>query len=384
MIKLTETIIDIADCHTTLYYLGMKLPQVAPLPLGTAQDYQGLYEKVAAPNRVTYNDVSGTPGSMLVKLSPCYRKNHYWSWYLGSRQHDLYHEIAWNNIIPVEVSLATRIEFITDARFNFKVSPVPRVLLYPFGWSAWLSLRLTDAHTVEELSLFLQHVFTAKAFRIATNSAPSNQPPPAYSLLDLFDLIAQGVRSDSFGGNKTKDFDSQEMIAVTTVLAKHGGSLSLGALSDAMQQQILRIVKPDGPVPKGKFLDHVFRRSDDELDEYVVMDSYKRFIWLEHLLVSQNRNYEHLRCYHNNTFHSLVQARQLLELLVMAGKQSSLSDPLRELVEVAASNLDISGGNWPTNYRNASLKQLLQDPAINNAIKKLQKFNKSKKDDAIT
>jgi hypothetical protein len=385
MTTLTETIIDLADCHTTLYYLGAKPPQVAALPLGTAESYCGLYKTVAAPARVTYSDVSGgNPGRLLMKLSPVYRDNNYWEWYLGSRELDIYHEYAWDNIIPIEASIATRIEFIADARFNFNVSPIPRVLLYPFGWSACLSLRLTGAHTPEELSAFVQHVFTAKAFHLEPDPAPPGQPPSAHSLRDLFDHVAQGVRNDAFGGNK-KDNDSQQIIAVTTVLGKHGGGLALGGLSVPMQEQILRLVKPEGPAPKEPFLKYIFRRSEDEDEEYVVHNDQKRFIWLKHLLKAEDRNYDHLRCYHNNTFRSLVQARHFFELLGMAGKQKSMSDPLQELVQTAINNLEITKENdelvWPGIYQNASLREFLQDPAIAKAIKKVKKPAQSDKDD---
>lgn len=377
MTTLTETALDLADCHTTFYYLGAKPPLTAPMPLGTVEDYGGLYQTVAAPARVTYSDVTGgNSGSLMVKLSPVYRNSKYWRRYLGSGEYDLYHESAWDSIMPIEVSLSTRVEFIPNVRFNFKVSPVPRVLLYPFGWSAWLSLRLTGDHTLGELSAFLQHIFAAKAFHLGPDPAPPDQQPSAYTLREVFSHVARGVRVDAFGGNKTKDFDSQEMIAVTTVLGKHGGSLSLGALKPAVQEEILRIVKPEGPAPKEPLLDYVFRRSEDELREYVVMNDHKRFIWLEHLLVPEGRNYEHLRCYHNNTFHSLIQARNLLELLVMAGKQKTISDPLVGLVQTAIGYLE------SPNYKNASLREFLKDTAITNAIKKLKKSDKSEEGNA--
>lgn len=372
MTTLTETAIDLADCHTTLYHLGAQQPAAAPLQLGTEAGYSALYQAVAAPTRVTYGDVSGgKPGTLMGKLSPVYRKNKYWRRYLGSGDYDFFHESAWGSIIPVEVALSMRVEFIPDARFTFKVSPVPRVLLYPFGWSAWLSLRLTGDHTLGELSGFLQHIFAAKAFRLDPDPAPPAQQPSAYTLHEVFNHVARGVRADAFGGNKTKDFDSQELIAGTTVFAKHGGSPSLGALKPAEQAEILRIVKPDGPAPKGQLIDYVFRRDPDELRQYVVINDHKRFIWLEHLLVPEGRNYEHLRCYHNNTFHSLIQMRHLFELILMAGKQTVLSDLLKELVQTAITNLETP------NYANASVKEFLKDPAVANAIKKLKKSDKS-------
>lgn len=375
MTTLTETIIDFADSHTTLYYLGASPPQTAPLPFGTAEGYYGLYQTIAAPVPISFNSVTqGHPATLLLKLSLAYRKNKYWKLYLSSGQHDIYHERVWESIIPIETSLIPRIEFITDSRFKFKVSPLPRVMLYPFGWSSWLSLRLTEPHTLQDLSALFKYVFAEKAFRINPDPTVPNSQTSTYSLRDVFDYMAQGVRTDAFGGNKTKDFDSQEITAVTTILRKYGGSLSLGALNDTIKEQILRIVKPEGPYPKAQFSDYIFKRAPDELLEYIVMNDCKRFVWLEHLLRPQESNYALLRCYHNNTFHSLVHARQLLDLLVISGKQKTLSKPLSELVENTINILE------NPNYMNASLKKFLQTYDVVGSIERIKKSSQGEKD----
>ncbi len=380
MATLTETVIDLADCHTTLYYffpLGAKPSQPAPLTLGTAQGYCDLYGTVAAPAPTNYDSLTqGSPPTLLSKLSPAYRNNKYWKRYLLSGQHDIYQEKVWENLIPIEATLLQRVEFIDDGSFYLSISPVPRVLLYPFGWSAWLSLRITKPHSLEDLSKLVRHIFAEKAFRIISNPALPNAEPQSYTLQGVFDYIAQGVRADAFGGNKTKDFDSQDITAVTTVLKKHGGSLSLGSLSTIAEEHILRIVNPEGPSSKKQLPDYIFRRDPKEMREYIVMNDFKRFVWLEHLLQPEGRSYEHLRCYHNNTFHSLVQARQLLGLLTASGKQKTMSSPLSELIENAANALE------NPNYTNASLKEFLQNPAVINSIESLKKMNQSDKADS--
>jgi hypothetical protein len=149
--------------------------------------------------------------------------------------------------VPIEVTLKLRIEVVLDTRFNFAVKPIPRVLLYPFGWSTWISLLLVGEHTLAELAEFLPYIFSEKVFKTSNDSVTPATGHPVLSLRHLFDRVANGMRTDAFGGKETKDFDSQDTVVVTTVLAKHGGSLSLGALSTAEKIYLQRIVKPEGP-----------------------------------------------------------------------------------------------------------------------------------------
>ncbi|HEX9961528.1 MAG TPA: hypothetical protein VGB00_11380 [Pyrinomonadaceae bacterium] len=369
MTTLTETIIDLADSHTTLYYLGANsAEQPAPLMLGNAQDYRSLYKTVAAFAPVNYNSVArDTSATILSKFSPAYRKNKYWARYLWGAPPATYHEWAWEYFIPIEISLIPRVEFILDSRFEFKVSPVPRILLYPFGWVAWLSLLLTGPHTLADLSAFMSHIFTEKAFHIIPNLGSSSESSERYSLKDVFDYIAQGTRIDAFGANKTRDFNSQDTIAVVTVLRKYGGALSLKALSHATENDLLKIVNPSGPATSGQFSDYIFQRDTREICEYIVMNDCKRFMWIESLLQPMIRRYEHLRCYHNNTFHSLVQARKLSDLLIISDKQKTLSGSLSELVENAVNILE------NPNYMNASLKDFLRTPKVINSINSIKK-----------
>jgi hypothetical protein len=368
MLTLTDTMVELADCHTTLYYL--EAPQPGPLPLGTSASYNQLYATVGAPARVTYDAVAGHAGVLLEKLRPFFKKNNYWNRFFASGQITAYPNFAWDFALPILCSLKARINFIANAKFKFQVRPLPSVLLYPFGWSARLSLRLLGPHSVDDLAAFNQHIFDNKAFHIDPDPAPvPGGGPSTFSLPEVFDHIADAVRIDAFGGLKTKDFGPNDPVIVTTVLAKKGGTLKPGGLGNAQQKVLLRIVKPDGPPLTGKIQDYLH-----ELDpnvKYVVMDNYGRFIWMEDLLNPVDRNYQHLRCYHNNTFNSLVQARHLFQLLTQAAMLKALPPPVAELTDKAVAALATPS----LFYENASLRQFLRDPAVSDARNKMAKFN---------
>src|SRR5258708_2027454 len=102
---LTQTIIDLADCHTTLYYLGESKPTPAPLPLSNAADYVSLYEKAAVPRGVRYSTVRGQDGIMLDNLKPVYQVNKYWDKYMKSRNRSVYANMAWTRLLPLKCSL---------------------------------------------------------------------------------------------------------------------------------------------------------------------------------------------------------------------------------------------------------------------------------------
>lgn len=370
MTTLTETAVELADCHTTLYYLGEKPPQPAPFPLGTEEDYIAFYEKVATPTRVTYDDISGQAGTILEKLSVVYKKNSYWNSFFGTGQIEAYPGRAWRFLLPVSCSLKSRITFIPDAQFKFQVRPIPRALLYPFGWSTWISLLLIGPHTLGDLAAFNQHLFDGKPFRLDPDPAPAAQGPSAYSLRQLFEHVADGVRKDVFGGIKANDFAPRDAVVVTTVRAKHSGTLSIDGLNKDQEGQLLRIVKPDGPPLQGAAKDYAYRLEPNSSLKYVVIDDYSRFTWMDDLLQPVDRNYQHLCCYHNNTFYSLVQARHLYQLLTQAARLKTLSNPLAELTDTAHANL--SSPSYY--YENASLRAFLLDPTVAAARKKMEKI----------
>lgn len=358
MTILTETRIDIADQHTTLHYLGAANQK--PLPFGSEAAYCGLHAQIQ--NKPTdYATLCGSEGSMLSQLGVGYHDNNYWNWVIGHGGSATYASYAWKRILPIEAGLRIRIGFVGKDDWHFKVGPVPRALIYPFGWSSWVSLLVTGSHTMEDLASLLQVVFNERCLQPAGESSP-------LSLRFFFNRVAEGIRSDAFGGAQTREFSNPEIVAVSTVLAKYGGSYSLGALSSAQQGTLLRLVRPQGPLPLNPFPDYVRELSPSNGLEYVLRSDRKRFLWVEHLLSPEDRNQKDLECYHYNTFHSLVRAGHLQGLLdAAATAQPPRAASLDELVGIALSSLKV------LNYRNASLRDFVEDDSVKQSINAAEK-----------
>jgi hypothetical protein len=259
------------------------------------------------------------------------------------------------------------VEFTPQTKFNFRVSPVPRVLLYPFGWSNWLSLRLKGEFGLEDLANFNASLFADKSLQLAGSAGQASMS----SVREIFAKMSEGVRVDAFGATQTEDFAPEVPVVVTTVLEKYGGKLALNGLDSKGVQALLRVVKPEGPPPAGKLMNHVHRLEPTDQEKYVVMNNYGRFVWLEDRLAPEDRNYQHLRCYHNNTFNSLLHARHLYQLLTQAVKLKTLSTSLTELADKANAYL-ISPSDY---YENASLRSFLLAPSVADVRKKMEKFD---------
>lgn len=356
MITLTETLIDLADRHTTLYHFGAQNP---PLPLGNPDDYCALH-KTLATQPTAYADLHhGAAGVILRKLAPAYRNHKYWSRYLSSKNYKSYPALAWEKLLPIQADLSVHIDCEFSTKLPFTVRPIPRVLLYPFGWSAWISLKVMGPHKIGELSSFIQRVVTEKAFTMGNGSM---------TLSDLFNQIAEGVRADAFGEDKTKDVESSNFFVVTTVMAKHGGSPALGGLSFEEETQLLRFIRPDGPLSGRPFKEHVFQFPPADDFEFVLFDDVTRFNWMEHLLVPEKRNHQLLHCYHNNSFMSMIQADHFLALLDLVSQQKTLSAQLFDVLQHAKQPLKSPG------FRNASLRAFLTRSDVVEVLKSVDKL----------
>jgi hypothetical protein len=370
-VKLTESIIDVADQHTTLAYFraaasgkGKATPVARrrggvagrlPLPFGSQKEYNELHQAIAAaPPPFDYAKVRGAPGAVLRSVSLPYAKNKYWQKVIPESSSDSWPSVAWQRLLPLEATLANRISFVSRLGWSFKVSPLPAVWLYPFGWSTTVSLRIVGQHSVADLADVVAHVFRGKAFA-ATPPFPSDADATPLFLRDLFDRVAAGVRSDAFAGEQTADTTPDDVVAVTTVLAKSGGSPSIDGLSTSEAATLRRLIHPLDPPPDGALDDHVYHlRAGDEL-EYLLLEDRKRFIWLEHLLRPEERNRDHLRCYHNNTLRALIHAGHLRALIQAADASSKPNARLKEIRDSAVSELAAP------RYKNASLVEFLQN-----------------------
>lgn len=374
MATLTDAMVEVADCHTSLYHLGATPPAKAPFPMSDGSSYAKLYAKLAAQDAVPYADISGQSGVILKKLSPIYRKNDYWEYFFANGDVAQYPGFAWEYLVPVWCSINLHVDSALPAKFSFTVRPKPYVVLYPFGWSNCLSLRLQGSFALEDLADFNASLFTNKLFKIAASAA--GQPAKAVSVRDLFTKMSEGVRADAFGGILAKDFAPKDPVIVTTIMAYRSGNLTLAGLSPSEEQAMLRIVTPTGPPPTGALsggLVHSLQPSDKA--KYVVMNDYGRFTWMEDRLVPEGRNHKHLRCNHNNTFNSLVHARHLYQLLTQVVNLSSLPASLEPLANKANDTLGLPA----VYYKSASLKGFLLDPAVAAARQKMtDKFSAKK------
>jgi hypothetical protein len=356
MPTLTEAMVEVGDCHTSFYHLGPAPPQNPPLLLGTAADYTALYAKVAAPQPVTYQSLTGNPGVLLNKLSPAFRDNKYWGYFFGVDEPDQYLGNVWKLLAPIRCSVTLRVDFPSGGKSKLTVSPQPDVILYPFGWTNCLSLRVRGEFQLQDLADFNESLFAKKLFTIP-NAA--GQPVDA-SVWDVFRSMSKGVRADAFGGALAGDFAPKQPIIVTTIMESHSGNLTLDGLSSSEEQALLRIVKPEPPPPSGNLSDYVHRLPDPKYEKYVVMVDYGRFTWMEDRLLPEDRNYQHLRCNHNNTFNSLVHARHLYQLLTDAVNQNALSPSLTEVAAQANRLLGLPS----LYYKSASLRGFLNDPKV--------------------
>lgn len=350
MATLTRTRIDIADRHTTLCALstGQETNAAPRLPLGAAKGYTNLYSR-AEKTKVSYESLNlGKRGQILESLFRVYGTEKYWKRYLNGT--DPTPSATWSAGLPLLADLNTRFELILPASFKAKVSLLPKVLLYPFGWSTWISLRVVGEHSLEDLNELIEHLFSQKCFQVVGAAQ-------LLSLQSFFDTISKGIRTDAFCGGATADSEGKGKAIVTTVLEKHGGSLALGALSNDEKKKLRRMVRPEGAGSSQPFKELVFQLPwKDELN-YLIIDQLGRFIWLEDLLSPGpgDRNPKFLDCYHYNSFRVLVQAWHFLGLLTeSAALGLKERAALKELVKGARTNLE------QPKFRNASIKGFLK------------------------
>jgi hypothetical protein len=369
MATLTETRIEIADRHTTLCHFtaGKKTKRV--MMLGNSDGYNGLYDKAAVAkgdakdeaNGLDYASQFSSAGKILAKLLPIYKNTKYWKRYLNC---DPFTANIWRAALPLHATISERIEVTPPAGFTAKIRPAPSVLIYPFGWSTWVSIRITGEHTLEQLAALEEHLFTQKCIQVGSAGTP-------VALQSFLDHVGEGIRADAFCNAETRDAGGTNKAVVITVLEKHGGSLSLGALDDNAQNMLKRMVRPEGAPSRRSFDQLVFHVDAGSDLNYMVIDELGRFIWMERLLSPEDRNHQWLNCYHHNSFISLVQAWHFEGLLTEGGNLKLKPKPLEELLAAAKKGL-----TSPT-FTNASLKGFLELSKVKSLLESLNQKPKS-------
>lgn len=324
---LTETVVDIANQYTNLFYLKDGSTGY-PLPFINENKYTELNQLIYDKKRIDFSELrKNYQPQVLKRLSLGYDNYKYWHRLLRSQRAKLYPKLAWQRLLPITSTTIPDVNILKDSSFNFRVLPIPRVVLYPFGWSVWISLRILDTHDLDQVALLLENLFTTKAFQIGANT-------PAMSLDEIMNQFSDAVRTDAFGDDLDEAWASN-LTLVTTVLAKHDGSYSVAAPQN--EAVLGRIIQPQGGLSHKDFSDAVYRfvQNNDDPLEYMLLKDSSRFIWMEHLLEPVERNRQLLRCYHQNTFRLLVHSRHLLALMQEAVKQKQKTVPLIELVTSA-------------------------------------------------
>src|ERR1044072_3251832 len=353
MTVITEAMIDLADCNTTLHYFYQP-PETARLPLAVSEKYVNFHHAIAIADaaKLAYDVAApGEPPVLLKNFLPPYHKNTYRdSFTEGSSLYE-YCSKAWEKVMPLAIKLKPRVEFACKYAPDMKISPVPKILIYPFGWSAWFSLRLTGKFAIETLAEFLTFIFETKAFKIS-NEKNGVSEPDLFTVPALFENFAEGVKKDAFAGRDTKNYRSNNLIVVTTVLSKYHGSVTADCFKEP-SSSLLRIVEPVGPPPNNP--EEYYGTKRNEL-EYVLARDDMRFIWHNGLLELTKEKHR-IRCYHNNSFLSLVQARHLVNFLDRK-KEKTQKNPTAELTDLA-DHAERLLRKPP--YKNAGLKKFLID-----------------------
>jgi len=379
MVILTKTRVDIADRHTSLYFLNQDPAISDPLGIGSASKYRGLYEKVIQARRLEYSSITGKTGTLLNKLTGEDPDNplKYWIWYLGAAPAA---DDAWKEAIPLLATLNHRLEISPPDSFPAaaKVSPIPQVILYPFGWSTWISLLITGQHTLQDLVALVTHVSQQNAVKLLTSGN-------SFTLRMYFDFVAKGIRSDVFGGS-AMDRTEVNTALVITALEKSGGSPFLDGLGEEGKKQLRSLVRPLGPISNEPFEElvvHLVPQGDPDREvNYLIADQLGRFIWIEELLKPENANQMKLECYHHNSFRALIQAwhfyglvkhsfqdglfRRWNRLRRQPGKRKHVQDELdslSDLMTTAFRRLEDFG------YHNASLRKFLDNNQVKNQIR---------------
>jgi hypothetical protein len=184
-----------------------------------------------------------------------------------------------------------------------------------------------------------------------------------FSLQEVLDIIADGVRFDAFGGPATLEVSTPDTLIVVTVLTKGKGSLSCQGLTKGEIQALQKIVRPAGTVTHTLSAEQICEYESGDPLNFMVWDNFGRFIWLQKLIVPEGRNHQHLLCYHNNTFQSMVLALHQRGLLKAAlGDKVNLKPAPFQLLENAAKRL-----RQPT-YLNISLRKLLESSYIKDTL----------------
>ncbi|MCX6006676.1 MAG: hypothetical protein NTZ34_05375 [Chloroflexi bacterium] len=306
--EFVQTRIDIADFHTTLYFLQGTSGVASNLGIDTPQAYESLYRAIAETKDAGYSyqeAISGNQGKVFDRLHSVYSK--FWQKYLHYGDERTFTKYAWEGFIPIRVSLQPKLSFDPIFQPECKVSPVPKVILFPFGWSNWLSLLVNGKHSLSSLASMVTNIFNQPVFTFPGAKGP-------VKLQDWFDYVADGTCCDAFGGYDAV-YHKQELLVTVTVLVRGTGFLSTGRLSTTSDLPALQDLVCSIPGLDSKRIRDQIYKIQGNLN-FVVWDDYGCFIWFYKLMDTADKgNYRRLNCYHRNTFQALMLGWHQVKLL---------------------------------------------------------------------
>lgn len=369
---LKKTIVDLASCNSSFAQMGRYSAKYS-LHLGSSESYSSLYNSVA-------EEPSGLmcPGPVLKALRPVYLmkgrspNGSYWQRFFQSDRQDLYPQKAWEKLAPFEVSLVPLLGVFPPTKLQVNIRAVPRVILYPFGWSVWISLLITQDHSLPDLDAVMRHLVWEQCYGL------SSHLDRLLTRSDIFQDLSKVVSDEVFGSQEYET--PRELLSVTTVLEKSGGAPTIDALTREQESALRRIVSPTRSLGQ-KSLEELTRplqRGGEGAGnfDYALQAGQGIFIWADHKLRPPSLNAKQLRTYHDNTFLSLLHAWHLSVFLEHAsrsgGRRHKRADPVADMVKSAVEQID---GQLKTRllYRNVCLIEYLKTPEVQEAVEQARK-----------
>ncbi len=319
-------------------------------------------ESTAGTDQTPYRQIAGKKGRVLKTLRSAYTNEKFWANYLDGRDPENYHECGWSHFLPVIARIVPDIRFSVPKDAAYKVSVMPRIVLFPTGWCVWLGLQIDGPHSLDDLQALMESVLERHENVFVQDSTTSIS-------LNAFWVLTEDAGNEAFGDVKDPRSNPTTFV-MTSVLIGEEEEINideLGEFEAALQTLVghdhvadCHIGLQGGPPDRNFFLAH----------------DYNYFLWCEHLLLSDKWSLSDLHCYHSNTVRSLLihwQERHLLERLDERGWKDEDAH-LAALATYAYKQLD----SPPTDAKpkrgtiwNKLLKQRLTDPELKDLLKRV-------------
>lgn len=338
MLTLTHSRLDFSSSSTVVEHL--KRGAGGALPLDGEERYRDLWLKVGTSK--PFSEITGREGRVLGRLNAASHVGQYWSRLFETNVFPDRAKQCWLLAVGIEGELKSFFELDPEAlaaydlNLKAQVSIKPRLLLFPFGWSLWLSVRVVGQHSLSELASLLHALLKRHVFRVL------NGPENLLDMSGLSDLIGPGLWEDAFLGADTNERRDQESLSIATVLEKFGGAPPKNSASTQFTKPLSSIIDLSGSELPSQYADSLPKGSNPSLD-YLLGKDLHYFIWAEHLLTpfeNPGIAFSRLRNYHNNTFRALNHARHLQRFLARLPEIERMPPELLRLAENACDLLD--------------------------------------------